>query len=118
MWTAMGMAPFSPDAPRAASPVAGEPTLDQHAVAQTAVADGQGVPLQQLEHRPRDAGAAEDDLGARRLEAGDLASLRRVARAIELDLAVDLRPFERGALDAFRVVRSEPEADRGEVGDG
>ena len=44
-------------------------------------------------------------------------ALLRARRPVLLDLAVDLRSLQHRALDTVRVVRGEPELDRGEVGD-
>ena len=51
------------------------------------------------------------------LEADDRAALSAVARAVELDLAVDLGSVEHRALDDVRVVRRERVLDGGEVRD-
>ena len=74
-------------------------------MAQAAVADRERVAAELVEHRAHDAGAGEDHLGALRLQADDLAPLVGGARAVELDLAVDLGPVEHGALDDVGVVR-------------
>ena len=73
--------------------------MDQQPVTQSPVADRQR-PLAQLVHdRPDDAGAGEDDVGALGLQADDRAARLGVARAVALDLAVDLGPVQDRALD-------------------
>ena len=47
-----------------------------------------------VHHGSDDAGPGQDDLRALRLKADDRAPLRRVARAVQLDLAVDLGEVE------------------------
>jgi len=58
-------------------------------MSQSAVADRERVLPELGEHRADDAGAREDDVGSRRLEADDRPSFVGAARAVELDLPVD-----------------------------
>ena len=92
--------------------------VDEHPVPEPAVADGERVAAEQLEHGADDAGAGEDDLGAVGLQADDPAALVRGAGAEELDLPVDLAALEHRALHDVGVIGIEPVADRGEVRDG
>jgi hypothetical protein len=81
------------------------------------VADGQGVASEQREDHTHDARTGEDHLGPVRLQADDRAPLVCVEVAVELDLAIDLRAVEHGALHRVRVIDGELAADGGEVGD-
>src|SRR4051812_35314776 len=78
--------------------------LEQQAVPQPAVAHRQRLLAELLQHRADDARAGEDDLGALRLEADDLAPLVGGACPVELDLAVDLAAVEHRPLYDVRVV--------------
>jgi hypothetical protein len=62
--------------------------LDDQAVAETAVADREGLAAQLREDAAHDAGAREDDGGAVRLQPDDLPSLLGITGAVELDLTV------------------------------
>ena len=57
----------------------------------------------------------EDDVGTGRLHPDDRPSRLGIQPAEDLDLTVDLRPIEGAVVDDVRVVRREPELDRGEV---
>ena len=86
--------------------------FEQHAVPEPSVADDERLAAELLHRRPHDAGAREHDLGSSRLEADDPSALVGGARAVELDLAVDLGSIEGRALDDVRVVRSRVRASR------
>ena len=79
-------------------------------MAQTAVADRQRVLPELAEHRPHDARTGENDVGALGLEADDLTALVETARAVQLDLPIDLGPVEHGPLHHVRVVLDETRA--------
>ena len=53
-------------------------SLDEQAVPKAAVADRERFPPELRDHRPHDAGAGEDHLGALGLQADDLAALSAV----------------------------------------
>jgi hypothetical protein len=76
--------------------------------------------LSQLLHdRPDDARARKDDVRALGLQADDHATSLGVARAVELDLAVDLGSVQDRALDEVGIVSGQTEAvdtDRAGVG--
>jgi hypothetical protein len=63
----------------------------EQAMTQAAVADPHCVLAELVHHGPDDAGSGQDDVRALRLQADDRATLRRVARAVQLDLAVTSR---------------------------
>src|SRR5690349_9758960 len=81
--------PVRPDSARYLSEALGE-----QAVSQAAVADSHGVRGELAHHGTHDAGAGEDDLGARRLQPDDGTTLLGVPGGEEPDLPVDLRRVE------------------------
>src|SRR4051812_10264002 len=92
--------------------------LDEQAVPQTAVADGERFAAELGEHGADDAGAGKDDVRAIGLQAGEVPALIAVAGAVELDLPIDLGTVEDRAVDDVVVVGGEPVLDGGEVRDG
>src|SRR5262245_66567135 len=85
----------------------GAEALHEHAVPEAAVTHSQGLRAELRQHGADDARAGENDLRPVRLQADDLAALGGGAGAIELELPVDLRNVEDGALDDVGVVRRE-----------
>ena len=69
-----------------------EPVGEQ-AVAEAAVAHGQGVDAELRQHRPNDGRAGEDDIGASRLQPDDRASLVTSACSVQVELPVDFRAW-------------------------
>src|SRR5262249_19087452 len=69
-------------------------SLEEHSVAEAAIAHRDLVAAQLVEHDADDARAGEDHLGPLRLQPDDVAPLVGRALAVESDLAIDFRPFE------------------------
>ena len=89
-----------------------------HAVPEAMIADRDRVASELVHDRPDDAGAGENDLGTRRLQADDRAASGGVDAAITVDLSIDLGPIEDRPLDDVGIVRRQPVLDCGEVGHG
>ena len=85
---------------------------------QAAVADPHDGLPEFVHHSPDDAGAGKNDVGALRLKTDDRATLRRVAQAIQLDLAVDLGSVQHSALYDIGIVGLQTVLDGSDVGNG
>src|SRR5215471_18728104 len=73
-------------------------------MSQAAIADPQSILLELLHHGPDNAGASQDDICALRLQPDYRATLRRVARSVQFDLAIDLGAVEDGTLHNIGIV--------------
>src|SRR5215469_13998841 len=79
-------------------------SVDQQAVPEPAVADGEGVLAQLVHHRLDDACARQDDVSPLRLQSDDFAAILLRPRAIELDLPLYLGAIDHGPLHDVRIV--------------
>src|SRR5579862_3321 len=92
--------------------------LDEDAVPQPAVTDGELAAVELPEHRSDDQRPREDHRGPRRLEPDDRAPLVGGSTPVELDLAIDLLSVEDRSVDDFGVVGGELVLHRREVREG
>ena len=80
--------------------VAAEMVLEEHALAQAGLGDLDPLEAADLHDRLHDDRAAEDDVAARGLDAGELGALGRRARGQLVDEAIELVARDDVALDA------------------
>ena len=85
---------------------------------ETTVADRKRVLLKLVHHRLDDAGAGQDDVRPFRLKAHNRTAVVQQLRAVHLDLALHLGPFDDGTLNDGGIVFCQAMFDRGHIGDG